>query len=226
MIVVLWRGSRVLEAGNAFRDDDALEQVQATPFLEDAYRVQHLGHRLRVRRQDGVREDPAAQLQIGPGPATVFVTGPGGVADKLDAALRQKLVTWLAANPALGLAAPALAKEVPRLPFVLIAGVDDASARALVGAMRGLGLEADWRLGGPLALREIRTKGWTLARRVALIGVTSVWYMFRNSVTGAVGGMVVIAIAALWAGFGRSARPVGRLQQPRTAGALPSALDG
>jgi serine/threonine-protein kinase len=167
----------------------------------------------------------AAQLQIGPGPATVFVTGPGGIADKLDAALRQKLIAWLAANPALGLAAPALARELPRLPFVLVTGVDDASARALVGALRGLGLEANWRLGGRLALREIRAKGWTLSKRVALIGVTSVWYMFRNSVAGAVGGMVVIAAAALWGGFARSARPVGRLLPRRSAGALPSALD-
>src|SRR5262249_14353613 len=36
------------------------------------------------------------QLSISEGPATVFVTGPGGVADKLDAALRQRLIGWLA----------------------------------------------------------------------------------------------------------------------------------
>ena len=52
VIVVLWCSSGVREAGNPFGDDDALEQVQTTPFLEDANRVQHLGHRLRVRRQD------------------------------------------------------------------------------------------------------------------------------------------------------------------------------
>lgn len=167
----------------------------------------------------------AAQLEIGPGPATVFVTGPGGIAEKLDAALRQKLVAWVAANPALGLAAPSLAKEVPRLPFVLVAGVDDGSARALVAAMRGLGLEADWRLGGRLALREMRAKGWALARRVALIGVTTVWYSMRGSIPGAVFCTSLIMAAALWGGFARGSRPVARLPQRRNAGALPSALD-
>jgi hypothetical protein len=107
---------------------------------------------------------------------------------------------------------------------VLVTGVDDGSARALVAAMQGLGLEADWRLGGRLALREIRAKGWTLARRVALIGMTSVWYTFRNSVAVAIGGVTVIALGALWGGFGRGSRPVTQLQVRRTA-ALPSALD-
>ena len=114
---------------------------------------------------------------------------------------------------------------MPRLPFVLVTGVDDASARALVAAMRGLGLEADWRLGGRLALRAIRAKGWTLARRVALIGVTSVWYTFRNSVFVAIGGVTLIAAGALWGGFARGSQPVTRLPQRRTAAALPSALD-
>src|SRR6185436_18268038 len=36
---------------------------------------------------------------------------------------------------------------------------------------------------------------------------------------------VVIAVAALWGGFARGARPVARLQQRRSAGALPSTLD-
>jgi hypothetical protein len=166
----------------------------------------------------------APQLEIAAGAATVFVTGPGGVAEKLDAALRQRLVAWLAANPALGLVAPTLAKEVPRLPFVLITGVDEASARALVAAVRGLGLEAEWRLAGRLALPEIRAKGWALARRVALIGVTSVMYLMRKWTFGVIGGLGVIAAGALWAGFVRGSRPVVKLQ-PRATAALPSALD-
>lgn len=166
----------------------------------------------------------APQLQVAAGPATVFVTGPGGVAEKLDAALRQKLIAWLAANPALGLAAPALAREVPRLPFVLATGIDDGSARALVAAMRELGLEADWRLGGRLALREIRAKGWALAQRVALIGATSIVYVLRSSLPGMAIGAAMIALGSLWAGFGRGSRPVARLQR-RAVAALPSALD-
>ena len=167
----------------------------------------------------------APQLQLAAGPATVFVTGPGGIADKLDAALRQDLIAWLAANPALGLAAPGLAKVVPRLPFVLVAGVDEASARALVAALRGLGLEAEWRLGGRLALREIRAKGWTLARRVALIGVTSIVYVARKSALGVGAGAALVVIGALWSGFARGSKPVARLERGRLAAALPSALD-
>jgi hypothetical protein len=144
----------------------------------------------------------APRLQISPGPATVFVLGPGGIAEKLDAALRGKLYAYLAANPALG-ASPALAKEVPRLPFVLVTGVDDTSARTLVAALEGLGLRADWRLGGRLALREIRAKGWVLARRVAVIGATSVFFGLRKTVFGMGLGAVAIAIGALWAGFAR-----------------------
>jgi Protein kinase domain len=166
----------------------------------------------------------APQLQVSAGPATVFVTGPGGVADKLDAALRQKLIGWLAANPALGLVAPTLSKEVPRLPFVLVTGVDHPSALALVAAVRGLGLEADWRLGGRLALREIRDKGWALTRRVAVIGASSVMYLLRKSLFGVFGGLGLIAVGALWAGFGRGSRPVTKLK-PRATAALPSALD-
>lgn len=167
----------------------------------------------------------APRLQLASGPATVFVTGPGGIAEKLDAALRQHLIAWLAANPALGLAAPRLAKEVPRLPFVLVAGVDEGSARALVAAMRGLGLEAEWRLGGRLALREIRAKGWTLARRVALIGATSVTYLARKSALGMGAGAALIAIGSLWSGFARGSKPVARLERRRPAAALTSALD-
>jgi len=167
----------------------------------------------------------APQLQIGAGPTTVFVTGPGGVAEKLDAALRQKLIAWLAANPALGLAAPTLVKEVPRLPFVLVAGVDHPSALALTAAMRELGLEADWRLGGRLALREIRDKGWALAKRVALIGATSVGFVMRKSVLGLAAGAVLIAAGSLWSGFGRGSRPVAKLLPRRAVAALPSALD-
>jgi len=167
----------------------------------------------------------APQLQIAAGGATVFVTGPGEVAEKLDAALRQKLIAWLAASPALGLAAPGLAKEVPRLPFVLITGVDDGSARALVAAARGLGLDADWQLGGRLAIPAIRAKGWALTRRLALIGTTSVVFAMRNSVVGMGLGAGLIALGSLWGGFVRGSRPVARLAQRPAAAALPSALD-
>jgi hypothetical protein len=168
----------------------------------------------------------AAQLEVGRGPATVFVTGPGSVADKLDAGLRQKLLGWLAANPAVGLVATrALAKEVPRLPFVLVTGIDEPAARALVTTIQALGLDARVERGGRLALPEMRAKGWALARRVAAIGM-SFWGLAQ---WGHLGGFAVagasIVIASLWGGFVRGSRPTAMLSRERRTLALPSALD-
>src|SRR5262249_4681122 len=80
------------------------------------------------------------QLELSAGPMTVFITGPGEQAHKLDAALRQRLLAWISQNPALGVDARVLAKEVPRVPFPLVSGIDEESAHALVPAMCQLGL--------------------------------------------------------------------------------------
>ena len=168
----------------------------------------------------------AAQLEPTAGPVTVFVTGPGDNASKLDATLRQKLLGWLAANPALGLDAASLAKEVPRLPFVLVLGIDEPSAKALVSALRELGLEVEAVVGGRFALASMRTKSWTLAKRVATIGATGTFFAFRNSVAGMTIGAVVILMSSLWRGFHHSSRPVAKLRGERAATAmLPSSLE-
>jgi hypothetical protein len=162
------------------------------------------------------------QLELAPGAFTVFVTGPGNQVEKIDASLRQKLLAWLAANPAIGLDAKLLTKVVPRLPFVLVAEIDDSSAKALVSELRKLGFEAEAVEGGRFALRTMRSKGWTIAKRIGLICLSS-FYMFRYSwVTMMIGGVIVGM--PLWRGFRYSFRPLTQLSGTRPA-QLPSAID-
>ena len=168
----------------------------------------------------------ARQLEVSRGRSTVFVVGPGAVAEKLDAGLRQKLLAWLAANPAVGLVATrALAKEVPRLPFVLATGIDGASGIALVAALDKLGMEAVVERGGRLSLAQMRAKGWTLARRIAMIGLTSVTFTLRNSFAALTGGAIVMSVISAWGGFVRGSRSVATLSAGSRTRALPSGLD-
>ncbi len=166
-----------------------------------------------------------AQLEPATGPMSVFVTGPGENAAKLDALLRQKLLAWIAKNPALGLDAALLAKEVPRLPFGVVIGVDEASATALVASLRELGLEAEALTGGKLALASMRRKGWTLAKRTATVGATGTFFAFRSSGTMMLIGAAIVTISALWRGFGHASRPVTKLKKASSRALLPSALE-
>jgi hypothetical protein len=167
----------------------------------------------------------APHLEIVAGEMSVFVTGPGDVAAKLDATQRQELLAWITANPALGLDAKLLAKEVPRLPFALVTGIDATSATALVDALQRIGLTAEAAEGGRFALATMRKKGAILARRVAVIGATGWFYAFRSSVHLLMIGAGVVAVASLWRGFAQAGRPVARLKTRRAAAALPSALE-
>ena len=165
------------------------------------------------------------QLELASGPMTVFVTGPGEHVHKLDAVLRQQLIDWLARNPALGLDAALLAKEVPRLPFVLVTGIDDESAKALAAAVRGLGLETEIRQGGRFALESVRSKGWTLAKRIIVILGSSSMFMFRGSLPAMLGiGGSVVTISLLRA-FRQAGQPVTRRLAGGERRALPSRLD-
>jgi len=165
------------------------------------------------------------QLELAKGSFTVFVTGPGEHANKLDAQLRQQLVHWIAKNPGLGLDAKTLTKEVPRLPFAFVVGVDDASATALVAALRGLGLDVEAVRGGRFALKQIVSKGWTLTRRIAVIGGTGTFFAFRNSVIVMMLGTAFVAVASVWSGFRQATKPTTRLAPKTPVAMLPSALD-
>ena len=108
-----------------------------------------------------------------PGRHSVFVVGPGRVADKLDASLRQALVDWLRGSPALALDPEPMISKVPRLPFLLVSEIDADSAQALAQALRGLGLVVEVRQGGAFALQEMRKKAWKLSGRAAAVVGTS-----------------------------------------------------
>ncbi len=88
------------------------------------------------------------RVQVDPGEFSVFVVGPGAVGDKLDTLRRDRLLTWLRANPDSGLEADLLARQIPRLPFVLITAVSKPSAEALIASLTQLGIRGEFREGG------------------------------------------------------------------------------
>ena len=66
----------------------------------------------------------ASVPRLADGEYTVFVTGPGEVAGKFDSKHRTTLVAWLRDNATLGIDVKELEKNIPRLPFALLGGVD------------------------------------------------------------------------------------------------------
>lgn len=154
----------------------------------------------------------AVQLLLEPGDHSVFVTGPGELTAKLGSALRQKLVDWLRANPAIGLDPTPLAEKGPRLPFVIASGIRDDSARALAGALEALGFTAEVVRGGRFSLPAMRSKAWSMSGRIGVaILVSGVW-AFHNLpalLLGPVAG--VAAIAAIAGGWTTAGRQVTRL---------------
>ncbi|MFO7567556.1 MAG: serine/threonine-protein kinase [Enhygromyxa sp.] len=91
------------------------------------------------------------RVAVEPGRWSVFVTGPGAVGDKLSNTLRDRLLTWLRANPDSGLGVGTLAERIPRLPFPLVLRISEVSAHALAVSLASLGIEAEARPGGRLA---------------------------------------------------------------------------
>lgn len=136
----------------------------------------------------------ADQPTLTSGRMSVFVVGPGAVAEKLASGARQRLLAWLRANPSLGLDPEPLARRVPRLPFVLATGVSEASARALAGSVEALGLTCDVRRGGRFALASMRSKAWRLSGRIGLVAVG--WNVYLISKAAAVVPFVLAAGAA------------------------------
>jgi hypothetical protein len=110
-----------------------------------------------------------ATAALDPGEFSLFVVGPGRVAEKLDASLRQTLVDWLFLHPQLGLSPQPLGQTLPRLPFLLVSDVSEETGHALADALAGMGIRAEIRPGGPLALPEMRSKAWKLSGRAAAI---------------------------------------------------------
>jgi len=165
-------------------------------------------------------------VRLEAGPMTVFVTGPGAVTHKLDAGLRQRLCEWITQNPGLGLDPDRLAKEIPRLPFALVVGVDRKNAAALVRALASLGLAAEAREGGRLALPGLKDKAMRMTGRFALVGlaaVAPVWNSFAHWFPFSLLAAVGVVGAGIGRGWWVATRPLSQLQ-PGTAAALPPTL--
>lgn len=164
-----------------------------------------------------------AQVALENGDCTIYVTGPGNVTEKFDAALRQALLEWLEANPALGLDSGWLSKHVPRLPFVVVTGVSERSARALLGSLRTLGLEAEHVVGGRYKLPAIRKKAWSLGGRIAGIAAASGLWMVHSIGLALLPVAALAGVGALVSGWVTAGKPVAR-RTGETSRALPDGI--
>ncbi|MFY0540761.1 protein kinase domain-containing protein [Nannocystis pusilla] len=107
------------------------------------------------------------------GPYTVLVAGPGEPGDQLDVALREALRRWVAGNPGLRVTPGLLDKRIPRVPFTLLRGVSEATARAVGEALRQIGVEVEVVHGGPLKSPAMRKKARALVGRSLAVAVAS-----------------------------------------------------
>ncbi len=162
--------------------------------------------------------------RLAAGDHTVFVTGPGEVAAKMDSQVRGRLVDWLRSNPTLGIDPASLEKKIPRLPFALLGNVDAEGASQLVTSLGSLGLQAKAVRGGALALPEARKKAQVLGvRTLAIVGV-SMASVLGNLLNGiwplglALGAAVIVPTAVAL----QSTRPKSKLAGARSS--LPPAL--
>lgn len=117
------------------------------------------------------------QAHLQSGTHSLFVTGPGELGAKLDTALRERLLRWIDDNPALGLDPGPLRRAIPRLPFLLVRGLDERSAQALRGSLQHLGLVTEHTRGGAWSLPAMRKKARTMGGRAAGIFGGSVGYV-------------------------------------------------
>lgn len=116
------------------------------------------------------------QLLVEPGPDSVFVVGPGKLSHKFSSELRDKLVRWVRANAAAGLAPGDLERRIPRLAFPLAVGLSSTSAQTLVDSVQRLGILVETTRGGASAhpdakraARALLRRGMTLAGAIASI---------------------------------------------------------
>ena len=162
------------------------------------------------------------QPALEPGPMSLFVTGPGDLASKLDSRHRTDLLNWLRANPTLGLDPAPLAVRLPRLPFVLAIGISESSGQRLAQSLEGLGFTTEMRRGGRFSHRDMRRKSWRLGGRVAAIAGTSSAYLIFS--LGSFVGPIALAlvVGALGSGWHLAGRRVAK--QRFLTGGLPPPL--
>lgn len=118
-----------------------------------------------------------ARVRIEPGHWTVFVVGPGLVGDKFDSTRRDALLTWLRANPDSGLEIGKFAERIPRLPFPLVVGLSEASAKAMAESLGSLGIFAQPRHGGRFAHRQMTEKVFRIGARRSKVALVVLLFM-------------------------------------------------
>jgi len=115
------------------------------------------------------------RLEIEPGGVDVLVTGPGQVADKLDAQKQVALYKLLDELPEGSLQIQRGHRRAPRVPFYVAKGITRSSAAVLVARLESIGLAACIAQEWPLARAAIRGKLWqTTYRPFAGFGILSV----------------------------------------------------
>jgi tRNA A-37 threonylcarbamoyl transferase component Bud32 len=111
------------------------------------------------------------QVALEPGTLTVFVVGPGRLANKLDTGSRDRLLQWLRANAAVGFDPSHLERRIPRLPFVLVSGVNETSAQTLLTSLEHLGLRGESHRGERFTHRGLlRNALRQTGRRLTIVG--------------------------------------------------------
>ena len=159
---------------------------------------------------------------VQPGRWTIMVRGPGGIGDKIDVTLRDRLVTWITGNPGLGLDPAPLAKAIPRLPFTLARGLDEAGAKAAARALAGVGVDAEALRSHPLAHPAMRRKAATLGGRTLAIVAASLGGMI-SSLSKVLFVIPLLLLGALTVTTVSAVRRTTR-RLPARAGALPPPL--
>jgi tRNA A-37 threonylcarbamoyl transferase component Bud32/ribosomal protein L37E len=114
------------------------------------------------------------RLRTVPNGRAVLVTGPGNVADKLDAGSHAALVRLLDELPAHEASFVELRKRATRLPFFVADNLDEASAGELVARLGAIGFEARVEPRASLRPEEVRAKVRRMGNRYALMGMAFV----------------------------------------------------
>ncbi|MBZ5709881.1 serine/threonine-protein kinase [Nannocystis pusilla] len=161
---------------------------------------------------------PAARAE--PGPFTVLVAGPGEPGDQLDVTLREALRRWVAGNPGLLVTPGLLDKKLPRVPFTLLRGVSEATARTVGEALRQLGVEVEVVRGGPLKSAKMRKKARALVGRSLAVALASSAGVMSSKAIFVLAPLLLVGVtaAAMWSSVRQMTR---RGEQPA---ALPAPL--
>lgn len=158
-----------------------------------------------------------------PGDWSLLIAGPGEIGDKIETAMRERLVGWIQANAGLAMDVGLLAKEIPRLPFTLATGISEDCGRALGSSLERLGLTTELVRGSPWRSPAMRKKVKSLTGRVLAIMMASMAGMVGQLKWGVILAVPVAMAVAVGFTFRRSTRRL-TAARPVDALALPPAV--